>query len=609
MKRTFLILIVSIVLLSVLNAENFIVEDYRVSIDVDAARDMRIREDIVLDYTVPSHGFYRDIQYRFDDGTVADVSVAGASEPFKEERGNSMISLRFGDASALITGLHQYSLLYDFVLGADKYDDYDELYYNIVSPGSWDTPMKHVSFSVTFPYPVDRSRVWVTAGPYGSNYALPFTLSADGRSVSGEYSDLVSGYGITLRAEMDEGFFPEAVRPFDYALLGVCLSAAISILMVLVTATIWYLRGRDSHLIVPPRFSPPSGLSPMDTGYVHDGYLSDRDISAMLIWWADRGFLTIDDGGGDDFTFTKISELPDGTPAAEARLFSAFFSSSDSVTAADLKMTGFHAKLSAVRAAEAERFSGEMSLFSSESLRLKRLMQRLLIIPVVLNSLFMTITSPGALTLFSLVPSLMAYMILSAFLRQYAGTLRSGQFRFSLLIGPLLFLIFLWFFSSSALSILMGREMASAASALFLVSLSVSLFFASSADKRSRYGNEILSEVLGYREFIEKAEKERLEKLSEEDPSFFCHVLPYAMALGLEERWTKAFSGIYVPPASWYRGASPADIYVLSAFPRRWSHLSSSIAPRHHSGSGMRTSRGSSGFSGGGFSGGGGRSW
>ena len=37
-------------------------------------------------------------------------------------------------------------------------------------------------------------------------------------------------------------------------------------------------------------------------------------------------------------------------------------------------------------------------------------------------------------------------------------------------------------------------------------------------------------------------------------PEMFEKFLPYAMALGVEDNWAKAFDGIYNQPPSWYSG-------------------------------------------------------
>ena len=594
-----------------LAAENFIIDSYSVRIDVDESRAMNIKEDLSLEYTSPSHGFYRDIQYRFPGGETADYSLIWTSSEVAEEDNGTYKSIRFGDPDKLLFGgPYEYGIEYDFSLGADDYPDYDEIYYNIVSPGAWDTDIEKLSFSVTLPYPVDQNRIWLTAGPYGSEAELPFTLSDDGCTISGRYSSIPSGYGITLRVEMDEGYFNEAVHHINLKTVGFSLSIAVSLLMVSAVFVIWVLKGRDEKLIYPVRFTPPDGLNPMDSGFVYKGTLDNSAVSAMLIYWADKGVITITDNGGDDFEFTKLRELDDTASDAEIRLFSAFFASGDNVDTKDLRKTGFATKLSGVRKTMDEHFSEERSLSSPESMKLRKLVMSLMIIPIVIHSITSTLFFPGFATIFILIPSMMAYMMLRSASLQIERRMRSDGFRFSIIAGPAVFLLFIWFFIASALvSFGSGEREGFVDSALFIISLFVSMLLAASIDRRSQYADKVLSAVLGYREFMEKVEKDRIEKLSKEDPEFFYHVLSYAMALGVEDEWVKAFSGIYVEPARWYYGRDVADIYVLSSFSRRWGHAySSTIAPRS-SGGGARTSRGSSGFSGGGFSGGGGRSW
>ena len=45
-------------------------------------------------------------------------------------------------------------------------------------------------------------------------------------------------------------------------------------------------------------------------------------------------------------------------------------------------------------------------------------------------------------------------------------------------------------------------------------------------------GVNLLYQILGLKEFVKRAEKDRLERLSQEDPILFDRVLPYAMVMG-----------------------------------------------------------------------------
>jgi uncharacterized membrane protein len=121
-------------------------------------------------------------------------------------------------------------------------------------------------------------------------------------------------------------------------------------------------------------------------------------------------------------------------------------------------------------------------------------------------------------------------------------------------------------------------------------------------------------DILGFREFLTRAEKDRLERMG--DSHLFSKLLPYAMALDVTDNWAKAFQGIYQQPPEWYVspvGIRTFDPYTFShAIRSVTSNLSSAMfsAPR---GSG-RSGGGGGGFggggsSGGGFGGGGGGSW
>ena len=120
--------------------------------------------------------------------------------------------------------------------------------------------------------------------------------------------------------------------------------------------------------------------------------------------------------------------------------------------------------------------------------------------------------------------------------------------------------------------------------------------------------------IEGFKEFIDKTESDRIEKLSEEDPEYFYHVLSYAMVFGLADKWCAKFRGITVADASWYNPyGGVGDLMAYAYFTRAWRGMyRSSVAPQNggpRGGGGRPTFSGFSGHAGGGFSGGGGRSW
>jgi Predicted membrane protein (DUF2207) len=69
---------------------------------------------------------------------------------------------------------------------------------------------------------------------------------------------------------------------------------------------------------------------------------------------------------------------------------------------------------------------------------------------------------------------------------------------------------------------------------------------------RTGTGTKALAKVLGFSEFLGRVEKDHIERL-EQSPELFEKYLPYAMALGVENRWTQTFANIAVPPPQWFQ--------------------------------------------------------
>jgi uncharacterized membrane protein YgcG len=116
-------------------------------------------------------------------------------------------------------------------------------------------------------------------------------------------------------------------------------------------------------------------------------------------------------------------------------------------------------------------------------------------------------------------------------------------------------------------------------------------------------------QIQGFQEFMNRVDADRLKRMP---PDTFEKFLPYAMALGVEHRWAKAFEGIVQNPPSWYQGTygpNFSTFYFVNSLGSMATTASSTFvsAPRaSSSGSGWSGGGGGGGFSGGGFGGGGG---
>jgi uncharacterized membrane protein YgcG len=130
--------------------------------------------------------------------------------------------------------------------------------------------------------------------------------------------------------------------------------------------------------------------------------------------------------------------------------------------------------------------------------------------------------------------------------------------------------------------------------------------------KRTKYGNEMLGKLKGFKNFLETAEKDKLEALVLENPNYFYDILPFTYVLGVSDKWIKNFESISLQAPSWYDSPNAFDVstfgtFVNSTMVSAQSAMSSS--PSSDSGGGSSGGSSGGGSSGGGSGGGGGGSW
>ena len=151
-----------------------------------------------------------------------------------------------------------------------------------------------------------------------------------------------------------------------------------------------------------------------------------------------------------------------------------------------------------------------------------------------------------------------------------------------------------------------------------IVSFLTMAFFAIIMKRPTMRGRELLDEMLGFKEFLEIAEKDELNLRNPpaKTPQLFEALLPFALALGVDQQWSERFAAVlasvrgpdgkeYRP--SWYNGSWNSNNLGRTASKLSSSlnsAISSSVSPPGSSSGG-----GGGGSSGGGGGGGGGGGW
>src|SRR6059036_2785442 len=321
---------------------------------------------------------------------------------------------------------------------------------------------------------------------------------------------------------------------------------------------VWWAYGRDPAATrsVKPEYEPPPGLIPAEAGTLVDEKAEPREVLATIVDLAVRGYLQIEQittaFGQPDFMFKRLKPIG-GDPNLEdfelyvlAKLFSTDW-------ALNMRL------LSEVR-------RDYDHVFPPIRDRLYRLM--------VADGLFPS--SPGRMRRNWTIPG--ALLIVAAFVLpgNWPSWLDAYGITLPIAIGASGVVLLGW-----------SRAMA----------------------HRTWRGVQVLARVRGFQEFLERAEKDRLERMPADTLHRF---LPWAISLGVTERWIFNFDGIKVDAPAWYTGRSPfsLDSYHagLTLFGRDTTEaiLTTRTGGFAQGESGFGSGGGSGGASGGGAGGGGG---
>lgn len=599
--------------------EYFVIDHYQINMDVIENNSYNITEVIDVNFNTRRHGIYRVLPLKFDKMPVeiSNIDVPGFQSGIEKNRDE--LTIRIGSADTYVNGSVKYTISYTYDVGADNLSDMDEFNCNLVGL-DWDTTIAAADFVINMPKPFKASDVNCTSGPYGSTDNSNVAWQVNGTTITGKLKKPIGNHeGLTVALPLPEGYWVGAERHREQGwLFNMITGYPLYILVIVLAFILWYTKGRDNKLFPSVEFEPPEGLNPSEIGYIIDGSVDSKDVTSLILYWADKGYIEIEEEGtGKGLRKKKkLTLIKTGEPGADAKtyekqVFKKLFSygQDDRVSTEDLANI-FYTTVRQAQLDIKKSFTDnpEKAIFKKGSGGYTFLAGVLAALPVItiLARAFAPMEGKGPLWLlgipFSLFLIIPALMLGSAITGQSSGS--KGSIVFASLFGGFS-IIFFGVFTVISAGIPVYRYLAAVGSCIIVC------IFVSIMSRRTEYGDKILEKVLGFKEFIKTAEKDKLEMMFEQNPQYFYNILPYAMVLGLSDKWASHFDALTVEPPRWYRGYNYPR-FSTAAFTRNlnssFTQLNSSMSSAPSS-SGSSGSSSSGGFSGGGSGGGGGGSW
>lgn len=450
-----------------------------------------------------------------------------------------------------------------------------------------------------------------------------YTLQETGNAVSIETTTTVyPSEQFIMTFSIPKSAFFRPLHPAMYALL------IFSGVLVLISFIIFMRVGRDDKIIPVVEVYPPDHLNAPEIGYIADDKTSSQEMTNIIYNWAADGYLQIIEEGNKGLRLRKLRGMGPERQAYEKSLFSSLFGygKSDEVTASQLK-NKFYASLSTATKQIEEKYKKEPTNLYVQNRVYQSIIMFMGLLPII--GLVLVFTKVLGIGSFSSVYSLFFPFLIVYILTGALRNIFSQKISFTVLIVlfantilPLLIYGIVLFTVAGTFEFDLGVPLWPIAFTIACTASMIALSWLTK--KRSVYGTEMVGRVRGFKEFLTVAEKDRLELLLDEDPTYFYNILPYALALGVSKQWIDKFADLTMPPPTWYVSSSPDTTFRvdrmmrdmnrrMSSFARSATSVPSSSGSSSGGGSSYGGSSGGGysggGSSGGGSGGGGGRSW
>ncbi len=548
--RPLVIIVLLFVGASGLRAEYFVIDHYNIVVRLSGAQTFEVTETIKVTYSIPRHGIYRDIPlcYNTVEGKRNRILISGIGvEGFKKKitREGCNLNIRIGDEDVYVEGEQTYIIRYTVDHGFLYEPEHTEFYWNLIGE-RWTVPIFAADFQISLPdgVTVGAEDIKGFAGLFGTQQQnLTYQYDPAENVITGRATEVLQpGDALTMAVRLPKEAIAQPGK-YEYAFKRYGL-LGIPIAMLLGMFVIFVRYGWDKPVIRMVEFYPPEELTPSEAGAFIDDRPDSRDIIALIPLWGAQGYLEMVEKEKSSWLSSKPEfELAKLKDLPGDR--------------PDYEKHIFSGLFDGRNRVELSELKNEF--YTTMGVAKKKLQEKIkgknLYTKSSLNwnNFFPTFYLIGAVGIIVAIVMNKVALLVSFF--------------------PVIF-----------------------------IGLGIQAFML----RKNDAGRKLYQKVYGFKMFVEKAEKDKLQRLLAEDPLYFDKTLPYAVAFGLTKKWTNKFSVLITEPPRWYVH------HGTTSYSRSFDTFSSSFGTSINTVQSAFTSSPSSsggGSSGGGGGGGGGGSW
>ncbi len=394
----------------------------------------------------------------------------------------------------------------------------------------------------------------------------------------------------------------------------------IPILFLIISILIWYEYGRDDEVTETVEFYPPEGLNSLDVGYLYKGEATRKDVMSLLVYLANKGYIKITKldkksalSQSSNFKITKLKEY-DGNNDNERLILDGLFNQKRASTFKSKAMENLDQGISVQDEHETLNEVTETDLYGTFFITATKILFNInnkenknkvfekitsgkfgiillmiittfiiITIPPVFNYYFtelyfysfheywiLIFILPQVLFCDFLMPGLGIYVFSRFLFGKSPAVYANGKMVRSSLANKILGLIWGLVFAgtpwiSDLLPMSEGNPVYMIGYGIGILCVLGMFMCLEYLPKRTPYGNEMLGKIKGFKNFLETAEKEELEKMVSQNPTYYYDILPYAYVLDVSNKWIEEFEEIALQAPLHFDSAEIFDLLSMGS--------------------------------------------
>lgn len=619
------------------NIERIISFDSEITINEDASMIVNEKIKVFADGKKIQRGIYRDFPTKYEDQygnnviikfEVLEISRDGNTEDYHTENLSNGIRVYCGRSDYYLPrGEYSYNIKYKTDRQIGYFDKFDELYWNVTGNG-WDFLIEKVTATVNLPAPVSSHDLKLYgytgySGDKRGDYAYN-VLSSD-RIVFTSTEMLNPKEGLTIVVQWPKGLVYE---PSQSDKIGYFISDNMQIVIAFIGLFglifyylfIWSRVGKDpAKGLIIPLYEPPKNLSPAAVRFISEMGYDDKVLTSAIVSLAVKGYLKIDEDG-KDYKLIKLNGSTKPLSTDEQTIINKLSFSKDG----DRQILELQQKNHSILQGVIKALKGSLKNSYERNYFLTN--RRYFFIGIIISFVILLISIVGGsgeqifILIWTAIWSFAVSALVFSVYKAWKGVLSKGRgkitaiggaifitlFSIPFMIGEIVGLYFLSEFSSPLII------------PIIAIIVLVNIIFYHLLKAPTLLGRKIMDDIEGFKMYLGTAEEDSIASIQEPNKSseLFEAFLPFALALGVENKWAQKFSDVlssiekettgYKP--GWYSGVAWSNLGATGFASSLSSSFSSTISSSSTA-PGSSSGGGGGGSSGGGGGGGGGGGW